>query len=175
MATSLNFWSRRPNQTEEDGRKVLRALIQAARQPGFYGPGRVADTLEGRLELIHLHGALALARLKAEPSLEPLAQDVVDRLFRHLDSGLREAGVGDTSVPKRMRKIAGDFYGRAEAYAAGMAAGALAPALGRNMLGAQDAPFAQALASYAAEAAARLNAAPASALFESSTWPAAPG
>ena len=50
------------------------------------------------------------------PEAEPLAQAFVDALFKQLDSGLREEGVGDLAVPKRMHKLAGVFYARLEAY-----------------------------------------------------------
>lgn len=174
MPASLGFWPFRRSRAEADAERLLQVLIQASRRRGFFGPGRAPDTLEGRLELLHLHGVLGLLRLQRDSALAPLAQAFVDRLFRHLDAGLREAAVGDTAVPKRMRKIAGDFYGRLSAYEAGLAGGDLARAIGRNVLGAESAPFAGALAGYAAAARAALSDAPVEALFVLSTWPAAP-
>jgi cytochrome b pre-mRNA-processing protein 3 len=174
MPASWEFWRRRRSRAETDAVRLVQAVIQAARRPGFFGLGGAPDTLEGRLEVLVLHGALALLRLKRDPALEPLAQSFVDNLFRHLDAGLREAGVGDTAVPKRMRKIAGDFYGRVNAYEAALAGGDLAGALGRNILGDAASPFASGLARYVGAVSAALDAAPTEALFDLSTWPPAP-
>lgn len=174
MPANWDFWRRRRSRAETDAVALVQAVIQAARRPGFYGPGRAPDTLEGRLEVLMLHGALALFRLKQDPALEPVAQFFVDLLFGHIDAGLREAGVGDTAVPKRMRKIAGDFYGRAAIYEAAQKQGDLAAALGRNVLGDEAAAFAPELAAYVTAAAAALEGADLEALFALSTWPAAP-
>jgi cytochrome b pre-mRNA-processing protein 3 len=174
MPANRDFFRRRRSRADTDAVRLVQAVIQAARRPGFFGPGRAPDTLEGRLEVLMLHGALALLRMKRDPALEPLAQTFVDRLFGHVDAGLREAGVGDTAVPKRMRKIAGDFYGRVSAYEAALAGGALVVTIGRNVLGDEVAPFAPSLADYVQASLAALNAAGPEALFELSTWPSAP-
>lgn len=168
------IWPFRPSRAQADADRLLAAVTQISRQPSFYGEGRIPDTLEGRFELMTLHAALALIRLRAEPGAEPLAQDFTDKLFRQFDAGLREAGVGDLSVPKRMRKLAGEFYGRLDAYAAPLGAGdqpALQNALARNM-GAEL--FATALAAYAFAAKARQAAEALENLMRFDGWPAAP-
>jgi cytochrome b pre-mRNA-processing protein 3 len=175
MPANWDFFRRRRSRADADAVRLVQVVIQAARRPGFFGAGKAPDTLEGRLELLMLHGALALLRLKRDPALEPLGQAFVDRLFGHVDAGLREAGVGDTAVPKRMRKIAGDFYGRVSAYEAARAGGGLAATIGRNVLGDEAAPFAAALADYVETSFGALEAAEPEALFALSTWPAAPG
>jgi cytochrome b pre-mRNA-processing protein 3 len=118
------------------------------------------------------HAGLALLRLGAEPEAAPLAQAFTDTLFRHFDAGLREDGVGDTSVPKRMRKLAGDFYGRLEAYSRAITdrdAAALAAALVRNAGVSED--FAGRLAPHVLQIAAQQAEAPFVAMFENSAWP----
>jgi len=70
-------------------------------QSRLFGEGRIADTLEGRFELMTLHAAWALIRLKRKPSAEALGQTFTDALFSQFDAGLREAAVGDLAVPKR--------------------------------------------------------------------------
>ncbi|MEZ6021914.1 MAG: ubiquinol-cytochrome C chaperone family protein [Hyphomonadaceae bacterium] len=60
-----------------------------------------------------------------------MAQAFTDTLFRFFDAGLREAGVGDLTVPKRMHKLAASFYGRLNAYVAAIEAEDR-PALGRG-------------------------------------------
>jgi len=144
----------------------------------MFGENRVPDTLEGRFELMALNGALALIRLKQEAELGALAQAFVDCLFRQFDAGLREEGVGDTSVPKRMHKLAGEFYGRAEAYGAAISERdpeALAAAISRNALKADAHPFAPVLAAYALAVVQTQARQPPEALFEPDGWPAGPG
>lgn len=111
-------------------------IVAAARDRTLFTDYGIEDTLEGRFESLTLHGAAVLRRLQALPQPGPdLAQDVADALFRHFDVALREMGVGDISVPKRMKTMAEAFLGRAKAYAeAGeMDPAALAAALSRNV------------------------------------------
>ncbi|MEJ0058990.1 MAG: ubiquinol-cytochrome C chaperone family protein [Terricaulis sp.] len=156
----------------------MAAITQISRQPAFFGEGRVADTLEGRLEVMTLHACLALMRIARDEKLAPLGQAFADVLFRHFDAGLREAGVGDTAVPKRMRKIAGSFYGRLDAYAAALAApesGPLGDAIARNMLGVDEAPpYAAILSAYVRATATAQAPAPVDALFRLDGWQPAP-
>ncbi len=168
----MSIWPFRRNQASADAALLLAAVVSASRRAGFYGVGKVPDTLEGRFELLTLHASLALARLKQTPEAEPLAQAFTDKLFRHIDSGLREAGVGDLIVPKRMRRLAGDFYGRLVAYGAALGdPSALAEAAGRNILGeAGDHDFATRLGAYAARLGGRQGAAPVRALLEGGGW-----
>jgi len=167
----MSIWPFRRNQAKFQAQAVLAAVITASRRPDFYGPGRVPDTLEGRFELLTLNAALALVRLKAAEA-PALAQAFTDTLFRHIDSGLREAGVGDLTVPKRMRRLAGDFYGRLDAYAEALSAPeALAAAIVRNVLGDRGDPaFAARLGAYTADLAARQAGIAAPALAEASAW-----
>lgn len=168
----MAIWPFRRNQASADAGLLLAAVVAASRRPGFFGAGRAPDTLEGRFELLTLHASLALARLKQSPEAAALAQAFTDKLFRHIDSGLREAGVGDLVVPKRMRRLAGDFYGRLGAYAGALAdATALGEAVRRNLLGEGGEPaFAARLGAYAARLGARQAAGPVSALLGPDGW-----
>ncbi len=168
----MSIWPFRRNQANAGAENLLEAVVAASRKPAFFGPGRVPDTLEGRFELLTLNAALALVRLKAATEAPGLAQAFTDALFRHIDSGLREAGVGDLTVPKRMRRLAGDFYGRLEAYAAALGdPAALADAIARNILGDNaDPAFAAQLAAYAGETAARQAALSPDALTDPGAW-----
>ncbi len=163
---------------ETDARRLVDTITHVSRRPELFGEGRVADTLAGRLEVMMVHACLAMVRLRLEPALTPLAQAFADRLFSQFDAGLREAGVGDLAVPKRMRIIAADFYGRLASYAGALAAqdqGLLETALARNVLGAEAAPFAPALAAYVGAIAATQATAPAAAMLEPDGWlPALP-
>jgi cytochrome b pre-mRNA-processing protein 3 len=97
----------------------------------------VADSFEGRFELLTLHLALVLRRLSQLPSpAEDMAQDLTDLFFQHLDDALREVGIGDVGVPRRMKILAKAFYGRAAAYDAALSdkdGGRLVEALRRNV------------------------------------------
>lgn len=170
----MPIWPFRRSQASVDSELLLTAVTAASRQSALFGEGRVADTLDGRFETMALHGALALIRLRAEPELGPLAQAFTDDFFRLLDSGLREEGVGDTSVPKRMHKLASAFYGRLDAYAAAIGARnneALAAALGRNVMKDEASAFAPTLSDYALRVAAHQGERPASAMFTPEGWP----
>ena len=92
------------------------ALVEQARQPVFYARWGVPDSRDGRLELVTLHAILLMRRLREEgtPGRE-LAQAVLDRMFQDLDRHLREWGVGDPSVGKRMKELAQSFLGRVAA------------------------------------------------------------
>ena len=96
----------------------------------------IADDIDGRFESLALHAALALCRLNRLPPSGPeIAQDLTDTLFRHFDAALREIGVGDISVPKRMKGLAAAFLGRASAYDRALSQdhSALCAALARNV------------------------------------------
>ncbi|MBV8535133.1 MAG: ubiquinol-cytochrome C chaperone [Alphaproteobacteria bacterium] len=117
---------------------LYRATVEQARQPVFYSVYGVPDTLDGRFELIALHIFFVLHRLKAEgAAARQLSQDVFDTLFGDMDRSLREMGVADLGVGRRIRAMAEALYGRMAAYEAGLAAedSVLAAALRRNLYG----------------------------------------
>lgn len=130
--------------------RLYATAVARAREPVFYARLGVADTPEGRFEMIALHGFAVMRRLKSAgaPGAE-LSQDVFDALFTDLDRNLREMGVGDLAVGKRIKRLVTQFYGRVLAYGQGLAAGeaALADILARNIY-AGEGPGAAELASY---------------------------
>lgn len=90
-----------------------------ARAPDFYVHMGVPDTVEGRFELLTLHVILLVDRLKDVPGEAAAVRQVLfDVYVGNLDAALREMGVGDLAVGKRMRKLGEAFYGRARAYEA---------------------------------------------------------
>jgi cytochrome b pre-mRNA-processing protein 3 len=113
------------------------AIVAQARKPAFYADYGVADTPEGRFDMILLHLILVVRRLRREPgSIRALGQGVFDLFCRDMDHSLREMGIGDLAVPKHMRRVAEAFYGRAAAYDAAIAGAdeeELAAALARNI------------------------------------------
>jgi cytochrome b pre-mRNA-processing protein 3 len=106
-------------------RRIYDQLSLAARDPKLYGLGKVADTPDGRFELLALHSAVVFTRLsKRGEAAEETSQEVFDILFSAMDHALRELGVGDISVGKRIRKLAESFYGRLAVYHDGIAGAA---------------------------------------------------
>jgi cytochrome b pre-mRNA-processing protein 3 len=138
-------------------------IVAQARAPAFYRIYGVPDTVGGRLEMIMLHAVLLLRRLEGEaPSIRALGQGLFDRFCRDMDDSMRELGVGDLAVPRRMRRIGEAFYGRQAAYRDALDATddeRLAAALQRNVFaGAAKRQPASELAAYVREAARRLAA-----------------
>ncbi len=117
--------------------RLYGGLAEAARAPWLYRDLAIPDTVDGRFEALTVHAFLVLRRLGQMPApADDLAKDLVDAIFRHFDAALREMGVGDISVPKKMKTIASAFFGRSKAYedAWGDKA-ALEQALARNIYG----------------------------------------
>ena len=99
------------------GRRLYDCAAAQARSPAFYAVMGAPDTVEGRFELYSLHVALLLRRLKGQgPQAAETAQGLFDAYVQALDDALREMGVGDLSVGKKMRKLGEAFYGRVKAY-----------------------------------------------------------
>lgn len=152
---------RRAGRRRETIRTLHGRIGEAARRPGLYTALGVPDTVEGRFEALSLHVILVLRRLgQLPPPAADVAQDLVDSVFMQLDASLRELGIGDMGVPKRIKKLGASFYARAGAYGAALDAGdrpALAAALARNVLDRDDADGALPLAAYVEAAAAALS------------------
>jgi len=123
---------------EREGYELYGAAVAAAREPAYYLDYAVADTLQGRFDLVGLHVALLIRRLRHDPAPagQNLAQAVFDAMFNDMDVNLREMGVGDMSISKRVKSMWEAFHGRAQAYEAALDAAepaALAEALIRNL------------------------------------------
>jgi len=158
------------------GRQLYESVVERARQPLFYTELAVSDSVEGRFELYSLHVILLLHRLKGQgPQAADTAQVLFDIFIGQLDHALREIGVGDLSVAKKMRKLGEAFYGRAKHYDAALDApdGELEALIGRTVFeGAGEAGRAQALAAYVRRGVAALAAEPLETLLEGRVdWP----
>jgi cytochrome b pre-mRNA-processing protein 3 len=100
---------------EKPERRLYAAIVAAARHASFFQDMGVADTIDGRFEMIVLHLFLVLNRLKQE-GVEDLRQNLTDEFFSDMDGSLRELGVSDVTVGKKVRKLAESYYGRVMAY-----------------------------------------------------------
>lgn len=129
---------------EEVSYALYGALVRQARSPAFYIEGGVPDTVEGRFEMVALHAWLLLRRLRdGGEDGKAVGQKVFDILFDDMDQTLREMGVGDLSVGKKIKALASSFYGRMQAYDGGLSKPeeneTLAASLARNVYGSDGA------------------------------------
>ena len=134
-------------------------IVTQAREPLFYRDLGVPDTVNGRFDLLLLHLWMVLKHLAPKPAGTELSQALFDRFCEDMDANLREMGVGDLAVPKRMRAFGEAFYGRAAAYDAALTVGGemLAEAVRKNVLDGQGMENARRLADYSLAAIARLD------------------
>lgn len=129
-------WIRERKQRRELSVRLLGVVIDQARRPAFYTNYGVPDTMLGRYEMVCLHAYLLLRRLKRVGGQGPrIAQMLHDQIFDDFDVALREAGLGDMGIGKRMKKLARNLHGRISAYERGLAEGdvEMAEALRRNL------------------------------------------
>ncbi|UEM09054.1 ubiquinol-cytochrome C chaperone [Bradyrhizobium barranii subsp. barranii] len=136
-------------------------IVTQAREPIFYRDLGVPDTVNGRFDLLLLHLWLLLRRLRTVQSVNQaanqgqgateLSQALFDRFCEDMDDNLREMGIGDQTVPKRMRAFGEAFYGRVQAYDQAIEGGgeALAAAICKNILNGTGMDQARQLAAYA--------------------------
>jgi len=156
------LFGRKPEKLRAEA--LYRDVVTAARTPDFYARLGVPDTVEGRFEMIILHCALVVLALKTQDGDESarLSQALFDTMFDDFDAAMREMGVGDSGVGKKIRFMAEGFYGRAEALreaASQDQADELQAVLSRNVFSAEaDDARAPALALYVNSALEALRA-----------------
>lgn len=115
------------------------AAMEQSRQPILYSEYGVPDTMIGRYDSLLLHLFLILNRLQDFEDTGDLSQDIFDFCFADMDQSLRESGVGDMGVSKRMKKMMIAFNGRMHAYQASLSgAEDMKQALMRNIYGDSD-------------------------------------
>jgi cytochrome b pre-mRNA-processing protein 3 len=117
--------------------RLYAQILAQARKPALFVDHGVPDTIEGRYDMMVLHVFLVVRRLsRDEEQGRKAAQALCDRFFLEMDRALREMGVGDLTLPKRMKSIAELYSGCAAAYASALDAGdrgELDRALSRNV------------------------------------------
>lgn len=156
----FSYFRRSPRDTA--AASLYRSLVDQAREPGFYEPGGVPDTLDGRFDMVCLHAFLVLRRLKRDGEAGAgLGQTLFDRMCGDIDMNLRELGVSDYAIGHRMKTMVSAFYGRLTAYDTALAAGEtpLKDALARNLFGTTqpEAAVLDTMARYVTEAATALD------------------
>lgn len=137
------------------------AIVAQARAPVFYRDCGVADTVNGRLDLLILHLVLVFERLsRGDAAAKTAGQAVFDRFCQDMDDHLREEGVGDLKVPKDMQKLGAAFFGRHRSYISALKSGdraGLRSALRRNVFGDEERAGLDALSAYVEAAAEELD------------------
>jgi cytochrome b pre-mRNA-processing protein 3 len=170
----------RPGPARVAGQALFEAVARQARQPAFYTALGAPDTVEGRFELYSLHVVLLLHRLKGQGrEAAAIAQALFDAYVQSLDDALREMGVGDLSVGKKMRRLGEAFYGRVKNYDAALASpddrAGLEAVLTRTVFAEATDGRPSALTDYVLRAVEALAATPLPAVFEARlTWPEIP-
>jgi cytochrome b pre-mRNA-processing protein 3 len=131
----FSLFRERPEKTAATA--LYGAVVSQSRQPEFYSQMGVPDTLDGRFDILLLNASLVMRRLgEGGARGAKVSQALFNLMFQDLDQSLREMGVGDLIVPKRIKEMGEAFYGRALAYDKALAAGdqaALDSALVRNV------------------------------------------
>ncbi len=91
---------------------VYSAIVAQSRQPRFYADWGVPDTVTGRFDMISVHMALLFRRLRCDDAdVRSFGQAVFDLFFKDMDRSLREMGVTDLGVPRKIQEMGNIFYG----------------------------------------------------------------
>ena len=131
-------FSRQKRREREIARRLYDQVVGQARSPSFYVEGGVPDTVDGRFEMVVLHAYLVIGRLMAgEDAAQRIAQYLFDTMITDMDRSLREMGIGDLSVGRKVKAMAEAYYGRSRAYDSALATSDadLSSALRRNVFG----------------------------------------
>jgi cytochrome b pre-mRNA-processing protein 3 len=117
-------------------RPLWHRVVELSRNPEFYAAHRVADTVDGRFDMIVHVLSLAMLRMEASPDIAPLTARLTELFVEDMDGQLRESGVGDVVVGKHVGKLMGALGGRMGALRRVLATGddaQLAEVLQRNV------------------------------------------
>jgi cytochrome b pre-mRNA-processing protein 3 len=160
----------RPRPSLAAGRALYVRAVDQSRAPALYSDLGAPDTVEGRFEIYSLHVVLLLDRLRSHgEAAAEVSQALFDAYVKALDNALREMGVGDLSVGRKMRKLGEAFYGRCKSYEAAFAAlpdeAALQALIARTVYAEADAAPAPRLTAYVLAQRAALAAQPAERLL----------
>ncbi|WP_414463085.1 ubiquinol-cytochrome C chaperone family protein [Hyphomicrobium sp. B1] len=122
VAPNMLRWLNKRTETGRRAKELYGSVVTAARQPDFYGAIGVPDTPEGRFELVALHLYLALEGLRGTvPDAAGLSQRMIEIFVEDMDDCMREMGIGDLAVPKKVKRAAAAFYERATIYQSSVA------------------------------------------------------
>jgi cytochrome b pre-mRNA-processing protein 3 len=125
---------RRENPSRRAANALHDSIAARAREPIFHTRFYVADSIDGRFDLFTLHAFLVLDALKEEGAAgKGTGEQLANAIFAGFEEALRELGVGDMGISRRIRAMANAFYGRLAAYQAAGSEEELSDALLRNL------------------------------------------
>ena len=117
--------------------QIYYKCLLASRRPEFYTKFKVADTFDGRFDMLCLIISVYMHKLTREPEkTKEFSQILFDVMFKDIDLTLREMGAGDLGVGKRVKIMSENFMGRLIKYSQSLEnknASLLAKALARNL------------------------------------------
>ena len=156
-----------PHRSMARAQELYNSIMRQARAPVFHQSFGVPDTIDGRFDLLALHAFPILAVLESgDTEARKLGVRLADVIFAGFDQALRELGVGDFGIARRIKAMANAFYGRLTAYGSAVSQAALTEAVIRNLYRGESARAreAEAIASYIISAHRRLRDRPAALL-----------
>ena len=168
----------KPRPAKLAGEALYAAVAEQSRDPRFYRALGAPDRIDARFELYSLHLGLLLDRLSGQgEEAEEIGQAALDAYVRSLDDVLREVGIGDLSMSKKMKQVAQLLMGRLKAVRDGLSppdAEAIAALAGRTLFAdAGESADPKRLADYVIRAHAALEAQPLNEILKGRpAWPA---
>ena len=161
-------WFRARKRSQRTAAELYGSIVTAARREAFYLKYGVPDTPDGRFAMVVAHTYLVLERLRQEgEAAKELSRAVVEAFVSDMDDCMREMGVGDLTVPRKVKKATGALYDCTIAFRKAAAEGhsALANAVRSNLLPSEAPTVADCIATYMLRAAAELEMHPGSELL----------
>tara|TARA_Y100001001_G_C7952793_1_gene289627 strand:+ start:424 stop:981 length:558 start_codon:yes stop_codon:yes gene_type:complete len=144
----FNIFKKQDKPYQASAFQLYATAMDAARNPVFFEKYDVPDSLQGRFEVLSLYVGMLMLRLSESQSEREeavdLSQALFDAMFADMDQSLREIGIGDMTIPKRMKHLMKSLNGRLHAYQEGFeqmdkdSGAALKNALRRNLFGTQE-------------------------------------
>lgn len=111
-------------QKQPDPRDALHPLwhrlIEIAREPRWYAQLGVADSTEGRFDMVTLVTSLAIIRMGEDEELIPSSALLTELYVEDMEGQLRESGVGDPVISKHMGRLMSSLGGRIKALREGL-------------------------------------------------------
>ncbi|MBU1212660.1 MAG: ubiquinol-cytochrome C chaperone [Alphaproteobacteria bacterium] len=134
-------WIKQRKSHRRVAENLYRQIVERARTPEFYDDLGIEDSLEGRYEMVVAHLILVIERLRADGEMHrELARSLVERFVTDMDDSMRELGIGDTSVPKKVKQAAAGLVERTARYREALASGpaAIAQAIRSGLADSED-------------------------------------
>ena len=155
----MGFFSKlfgRKDAAIEDAGRIYAKLMNQARQAAFYGEGKAPDNYDGRIDVLTLHIAVVLNALgKHGEQGERLSQAIFDVMRDDFEVAMREEGLSDTGIKRRIKPMMQLFYTRVKSYVEALksdtAKKQLTEAFNTGLLIEGDASFSEKLSVYAVE------------------------